>query len=159
MVKRSSSQGNCSTARTQHLYEWGFDAPTIELAAARSEQFDRVEKRFRTYLISREMHLKGRQYAPLALLVILRVSSTHQFMGLEANLGLEEKPMTFRHVRINGNPPLVGSYCLACLRLIATSTKEQLLAILEELHRCTRQGSQVASTNASLRAKNRKPAR
>lgn len=66
MVKRSSSQGNCSTARTQYLYEWGFDAPTIELAAARSEQFDRVEKRFRTYLISREMHLKGRQYAPLA---------------------------------------------------------------------------------------------
>jgi len=58
--------------------------------------------------------------------------------------------MIFQHVVVNGNPPLVASYCAACLHVIAMSTREELLAVKEKVHQCMKKDMK-ATGNASSR--------
>lgn len=58
--------------------------------------------------------------------------------------------MVFKHVPVNGNPPLVASYCAACLQLIAMSIREELLALKEKIHQCTKKEVTKATKKNTL---------
>lgn len=45
--------------------------------------------------------------------------------------------MSFYHVVLKGNPPLVASYCPACRSCVAVSSHEELLLESERKHRCS----------------------
>lgn len=59
--------------------------------------------------------------------------------------------MMFQHVPVHGNPPLVASYCLACLHVIAMSTREELLAVNEKIHQCAKKHKTTSTRKVSTR--------
>jgi hypothetical protein len=67
--------------------------------------------------------------------------------------------MSFEHVAVNGNPPLVASYCAACTRLIAMSIKEELLATTEKGHKCPRPPARNRKTSSTKEVSSRVNAR
>jgi hypothetical protein len=67
--------------------------------------------------------------------------------------------MSFEHIAVNGNPPLVASYCAACARLIATSIKEELLATTEKGHKCPRPHAGNSKTSTTKDGSSRVHAR
>jgi hypothetical protein len=46
--------------------------------------------------------------------------------------------MSFSHLLVGGNPPLIASCCLSCFSFVAASVKEELLAVTEQVHCCPR---------------------
>lgn len=47
--------------------------------------------------------------------------------------------MSFHHLPVQVNPPLIASFCVKCHCFIAASGNEHTLLMAEKMHRCPRQ--------------------
>jgi hypothetical protein len=57
--------------------------------------------------------------------------------------------MSFHHVRVEGKPPVIASFCVKCWWFIAASGNLQTLAMAEKLHRCPQERRSNQRTSAT----------
>jgi hypothetical protein len=62
--------------------------------------------------------------------------------------------MSFHHLPVQVNPPLIASFCVKCHCFIAASGNEHTLLMAEEMHRCLDNGGMTTKVRSSQSGSN-----